>query len=179
MKLSPGDTLEHYRIVDKLGEGGMGVVWRALDTTLDREVAIKVLPTDSAGDAERLARFEREAKVLASLSHPNIAAIHGLHRSGDAHFLAMEMVAGEDLTARIDAGPLPLDETLKIARQLARALAAAHSAGVIHRDLKPANIRITPANEVKVLDFGWVIGIVLTIISFAWMPLMLLPMMMI
>jgi len=154
MTLTPGGTLLHYRIVEKLGEGGMGEVWKAVDTTLDREVAIKLLPTDAASDGDRLARFEREAKLLASLNHPHIAAIHGLHAADDTHFLAMELVSGEDLDQRLDRGPLPFDEALKIARQLATALEVAHRAGVIHRDLKPANIRLTASGDVKVLDFG-------------------------
>ncbi|MCH7823627.1 MAG: serine/threonine-protein kinase [Acidobacteria bacterium] len=149
-----GKTLGHYEILEPLGKGGMGEVYRARDTKLDRDVAIKVLPEDFAADPDRLARFEREAKLLASLNHTNIAVIHGLHRSDDTHFLAMELVAGDDLSKRIEAGPMPLDVVLRFARQLARALEAAHSAGVVHRDLKPANIRVTPGNEIKVLDFG-------------------------
>jgi len=152
--VEPGQTLLHYRIVDKLGEGGMGTIWRAVDTTLDREVAIKVLPEDFATDPERLARFEREAKLLAALNHANIATIHGMHKAGGVPFLAMEIVTGEDLTERIARGRLPVDEALGLARQIATALATAHASGVIHRDLKPANVRITPRGEVKVLDFG-------------------------
>ena len=160
MGIETGQQLLHYRIVGKLGEGGMGAVWRAVDTTLDREVALKLLPAPFAQDPERLARFEREAKVLASLNHPNIATVHGLHAvpsddGGPAlRFLTMELVAGEDLTERIARGPLPIDEALGFARQIANALAAAHASGVIHRDIKPANIRFTPRGEVKVLDFG-------------------------
>jgi serine/threonine protein kinase/WD40 repeat protein len=154
MTLQPGQTLLHYRIVDKLGEGGMGVVWRATDTTLDRDVALKLLPESVATDAERLARFEREAKLLASLNHPNIAAVYGLHedpstRSG--RFIAMELIEGEDLAAR---EPLTLEETLDVARQIAEAVEAAHEAGVVHRDLKPANVQLTTDGKVKVLDFG-------------------------
>jgi serine/threonine-protein kinase len=160
MSIEPGQTLLHYRIVEKIGEGGMGVVWKAVDTTLDREVAIKVLPEAFAGEAERLARFEREAKVLASLNHPNIAGVYGLHQhpstgSGPAvRFLAMEMVAGEELAQRIDRGPMPLAEALNIGGKIAEALEAAHAAGVVHRDLKPANVKLTPDGKVKVLDFG-------------------------
>ena len=155
MPVEPGQTLLHYRIVERIGEGGMGEVWKALDTTLDREVALKVLPETFAADPERLARFEREAKLLASLNHANIATIHGLHSTPDrVNFLAMEIVSGEDLAERISRGPLPVDVAMGIARQIANALATAHSSGVIHRDLKPANIRITPQGEVKVLDFG-------------------------
>jgi len=153
--VEPGQTLLHYRIVDKLGEGGMGQVWRAIDTTLDREVAIKALPETFAADSERLERFEREAKLLASLNHANIATIHGMHVTPEGvRFLAMEIVPGEDLTQRISRGPLPVDVALGFARQIADALATAHASGVIHRDLKPANIRITPQGQVKVLDFG-------------------------
>ena len=155
MPVEPGQTLLHYRIVDKLGEGGMGQVWRAIDTTLDREVALKALPETFAADSERLERFEREARLLASLNHANIATIHGLHVTPEGvRFLAMEIVPGEDLTQRISRGPLPVDVALGFARQIADALATAHASGVIHRDLKPANIRITPQGQVKVLDFG-------------------------
>ncbi|NIV45320.1 MAG: protein kinase, partial [Gammaproteobacteria bacterium] len=153
-----GQKLLHYRLVEKIGEGGMGVVWKALDTTLDREVAIKVLPDAFSQDAERLARFEREAKSLASLNHPNIAAIHSVHEAetstGSLRFLAMELVSGEDLSDRIARGPVPLDEALAIARQIATALEAAHDNGIVHRDLKPANVKVTPDGKVKVLDFG-------------------------
>jgi Tol biopolymer transport system component/predicted Ser/Thr protein kinase len=154
MSVGPGDSLQHYRIVDKLGEGGMGVVWRAIDTTLDREVAIKVLPEVFAAEDERTQRFEREAKLLASLNHPNIAAIHGLHQVEGRHFLAMELVEGEDLAQRLARGALPVDEALDVARQVAEALDAAHERGVVHRDLKPANVKLSPDGKVKVLDFG-------------------------
>jgi Tol biopolymer transport system component len=152
--LGPGQTVLHYEVVDKLGAGGMGVVWRAIDTTLDREIAIKVLPEAIGNDPESLARFEREAKLLASLNHQNIAEIHGLHTVGETRFIAMELIAGEDLSARIARGPLPEREVLEIARQVARALESAHEQGVIHRDLKPANIQVMPDGRVKVLDFG-------------------------
>jgi len=152
--IEPGQTLLHYRVVDKIGEGGMGVVWRATDTTLDRDVAIKILPNAVAGDQERLLRFEREAKLLASLDHPNIATVHGLLTDGDLRFLAMELVRGEDLSERLARGPLSADDTVAIGRQIAAALEAAHEAGVIHRDLKPANVIVTDDNKVKVLDFG-------------------------
>jgi dipeptidyl aminopeptidase/acylaminoacyl peptidase len=132
----------------------MGEVWRATDTTLDRSVAIKILPEAFSEDPHRLARFEREAKLLASLNHPNIAVIHGLHRGGGMHFLAMELVTGQDLSQRIRRGALPVDEAIAIARQVAEGLEAAHDSGVIHRDLKPANIQITPDGKVKILDFG-------------------------
>ena len=132
----------------------MGVVYRATDTTLDRDVALKVLPDAFAQDEERLARFEREAKVLASLNHPNIAQIHGLEQSGDTRALILELVEGPTLQDRIAKGPIPLDEALPIARQIAEALEAAHEQGIIHRDLKPANVKVRSDGTVKVLDFG-------------------------
>jgi serine/threonine-protein kinase len=155
--------LLHYRLVEKIGEGGMGVVWRAIDITLDRDVAVKTLPEEFSTDTDRVARFEREAKVLASLNHPNIASIHGLHAtpgspgSGKAEslrFLAMELVQGESLAQRLARGPLPLEESLVLAVPIAEALEAAHENGIVHRDLKPANIQVTPDGKVKVLDFG-------------------------
>jgi serine/threonine-protein kinase len=149
-----GTTLSHYRITEKLGAGGMGVVYRAEDTNLDRQIAIKVLPDIFSGDPERLARFEREAKLLASLNHPNIAAIHGLEEAGGKRFLVLELVEGETLAQRIAKGPLPVDEALEVCRQIAEGLEAAHEKGIIHRDLKPANVKITPEGKVKVLDFG-------------------------
>jgi Tol biopolymer transport system component len=157
LKIEPGQDLLHYRIVEKIGEGGMGAVWRAVDTHLDREVAIKLLPEGFAGDPDRLARFDREAKLLASLNHPNIAGIYGFHPASSTDspsFLAMELVEGEDLAERLARGPLPVDETLHVGRQIAEALEAAHAGGVIHRDLKPANIKLTPDGKIKVLDFG-------------------------
>ena len=132
----------------------MGEVYRAKDSTLKREVAIKVLPADVAKDRERLARFQREAEVLASLNHPNIAQIYGLEHAGDTFALVMELVEGEDLAQRIARGPIPIDEALPIARQIAEALEAAHEHGIIHRDLKPANIKLRADGTVKVLDFG-------------------------
>src|SRR5215471_4855670 len=154
MELTPGGKLGHYRLVEKIGEGGMGVVWRATDTTLDRDVAIKILPDLFAQDPDRLARFEREAKLLASLHHPGIATVHGFHHDSDVHFLAMELVPGSDLARRLAEAPLPVEEALGIALRIAEALEAAHDSGVIHRDLKPANIQITPDGQVKILDFG-------------------------
>jgi serine/threonine-protein kinase len=154
VSLGPGDVLLHYRLVDKLGEGGMGVVWRAQDSTLGRDVAIKILPPEFAADPERLARFDREAKVLASLNHPNIASIYGFHEAGGVRFLAMELVPGEGLDQRISRGPIPVDEAKAIALKIAEALEYAHERGIVHRDLKPANIRVTPDGTVKVLDFG-------------------------
>jgi dipeptidyl aminopeptidase/acylaminoacyl peptidase len=154
MSIAKGGMLSHYRLDGKIGEGGMGEVWKATDTTLGRPVAIKILPEIFAEDRERLARFEREAKLLASLNHPNIAVIHGLHRAEGVHFLAMELVEGEDLSRRLQRGALPVEEAVAIAKQVAEALEAAHESGVIHRDLKPANIQLTPGGKAKVLDFG-------------------------
>ena len=149
-----GQTISHYKITEKIGEGGMGEVYRAEDTTLKREVAIKVLPEQFTQDTERLARFQREAQVLASLNHPNIAAIHSFEHSDGVHFLAMELVEGETLAQRVAKGPLPVEEALEVSRQIAEGLEAAHEIGVIHRDLKPANVNITPEGKVKLLDFG-------------------------
>jgi serine/threonine-protein kinase len=154
MTLEPGATLLHYRLTEQIGEGGMGVVWKAVDTSLGREVAIKVLPPDFAADEERLARFDREARLLASLNHPHIAGIYGIHEAEGIHFLAMELVAGEDLAARINRGALAIDEALRVAREVAAGLEAAHDNGVIHRDLKPANVKLTHDGKAKVLDFG-------------------------
>ncbi len=149
-----GQTLAHYRIVERLAAGGMGEVYRASDTKLGREVAIKVLPDAFVRDPERLARFEREARLLASLNHPNIAAIHGFEQSRGIPYLVLELVPGETLADRLSAGPLRIEEALRICVQIAQGLEAAHERGVIHRDLKPANIKITPEGKVKVLDFG-------------------------
>ena len=154
MSISPGDKLGPYEILSQLGAGGMGEVYRARDTKLGREVAIRVLPDAFANDIERLARFEREARLLASLNHPNIATIHGLEQSGDARFLVMELVPGETLADRIKKGALPLEDALPLFMQIAEGLEAAHEKGVVHRDLKPANIKLTPDDKVKVLDFG-------------------------
>jgi serine/threonine protein kinase len=149
-----GQSLLHYSIVEKIGKGGMGEVYRAKDQKLGRDVAIKVLPEEVAKDADRVARFQREAKLLASLNHPNIAAIHGLEESDGTNFLVMELIEGQTLGDRIKTGPIPVDECLKLALQIAESLEAAHEKGVIHRDLKPANIKVTPDGKVKVLDFG-------------------------
>jgi serine/threonine-protein kinase len=154
LALAPSTRIGPYDIVSVLGSGGMGVVYRARDTKLSRDVALKVLPEAFAADAERLARFRREAQVLASLNHPNIAHIYGFEDSGSTHALVLELVEGPTLADRITHGPIPLDETLPIARQIAEALEAAHEQGIIHRDLKPANIKIRPDGTVKVLDFG-------------------------
>jgi len=158
-----GSTLSHFKITDKLGEGGMGEVYLAEDTKLGRQVAIKVLPEAVAADPERLARFEREAKVLASLNHSNIAAIYSFDSAGPqdlktpeptVYFLVMELASGEDLSQRLARGAMSVDEAVPIARQIAEALEAAHEQGIIHRDLKPGNIKVTPDGQVKVLDFG-------------------------
>src|SRR5437660_11573654 len=151
--LSTGTKLGPYEIVAPLGAGGMGEVYRARDTKLGREVAIKVLPEALANDLERLARFEREAKTLAALNHPNIAHIHGFEDSTGVPALVMELVEGLTLAERIARGAIPLDEALAIAKQIAEALEAAHEQGIIHRDLKPANIKVRDDGAVKVLDF--------------------------
>src|SRR6185503_6605436 len=152
--LSPGTRLGGYEIVAQIGKGGMGEVYRARDTKLGREVAIKVLPDAVAREQERLARFEREGRTLAALNHPNIANIYGLEDTGDVRALVMELVEGPTLADRIVRGPVPPAEAVSIARQIVDALDAAHERGIVHRDLKPANIKITPEGVVKVLDFG-------------------------
>ena len=154
MTLTTGTRIGVYQVTGMLGAGGMGEVYRARDTKLDRDVALKVLPEAFTSDPERLARFEREAKVLASLNHPNIGGIHGFEDSGDVRALVLELIEGPTLADRIGQGPIPIDEALPIATQIAEALEAAHEAGVIHRDLKPANIKVRPDGVVKVLDFG-------------------------
>ncbi len=153
--MEPGTRLGHYEILAPLGEGGMGAVYRARDTTLERDVAIKVLPEGWASDPDRLARFEREAKLLASVNHPNIATIHGFEEFDGVRFIAMEVAEGKSLADRITAdGRIRPDEALDIARQIALALEAAHAAGVIHRDMKPANVHVAADGTVKVLDLG-------------------------
>ena len=154
MALEAGTRLGPYSVTEQIGAGGMGEVYRARDTKLDRDVALKILPEDFASDPERLARFQREAKVLASLNHPNIAQIHGLEDSTETLALVLELVPGPTLQDRIAKGPIPLDEALPIARQIAEALEAAHEQGIIHRDLKPANVKVKDDGTVKVLDFG-------------------------
>jgi serine/threonine protein kinase len=149
-----GTSLAHYTITAKLGEGGMGEVYRAEDTRLKREVAIKVLPESVAADPERLERFEREAHLLAALNHPNIAAIYGLEKDAGHTFLVLELVEGEDLQERLERGAVPVDEALEIGLQIATALEEAHNRGIVHRDLKPANVKLAPDGKVKVLDFG-------------------------
>jgi serine/threonine protein kinase len=145
-----GQTIAHYRVTGKLGEGGMGVVYRALDTKLNREVALKVLPDLFANDAEYMGRFQREAQVLAALNHPHIAAIYGV----EDRALVMELVEGETLADRIAQGPISVEEATPIARQIAEAIEAAHEKNIVHRDLKPANVKFTSEGTVKVLDFG-------------------------
>ncbi|HSS45670.1 MAG TPA: protein kinase [Thermoanaerobaculia bacterium] len=154
MTLATGSRLGPYEILAPLGAGGMGEVYRARDTRLGREVAVKTLPEQLTRDTERLERFEREAKVLAALNHPNIAAIYGLEESGETRLLVLELVPGETLAEKLAAGPLPVEEALATCRQIAEALEAAHEKGIIHRDLKPSNVKVTPAGKVKVLDFG-------------------------
>ena len=154
MSLPVGTKLGRYEIRSKIGEGGMGEVYRATDLTLNGDVAIKVLPGTFLNDAERLARFQREAQVLASLNHTNIATIYGVEEENAFRALVMELVEGPTLAERIAPGPMPLDDALTIARQIAEALEAAHERGIIHRDLKLANVKITPEGTVQVLDFG-------------------------
>jgi eukaryotic-like serine/threonine-protein kinase len=149
-----GTKLGPYEIVEMLGAGGMGEVYRARDLRLKRDVALKVLPQAFACDLQRMARFEREAQLLASLNHPNIAAVYGLEESGNARAFVMELVEGLTLAERIARGPLPQSEAMTIARLMAEALEYAHERGIIHRDLKPANVKLTPDDSVKVLDFG-------------------------
>ncbi|MCA1610717.1 MAG: serine/threonine protein kinase, partial [Acidobacteria bacterium] len=159
MALESGTRLGPYEILAPLGAGGMGEVYRARDSQLGRDVAIKVLPEAVAEDSEGMARFKREAQILAALNHPNIAAIYGLEKSdldGSGHIeaLVLELVEGETLAERIAAGPIPIDEALAMARQIAEALETAHERGIVHRDLKPANVKRTPGGQIKVLDFG-------------------------
>src|SRR5262245_20034131 len=154
MSLKAGTRLGSYEIQSALGAGGMGEVYRALDTKLKRDVALKVLPDAILQDPDRLARFQREAELLATLNHPNIATVHGLEQADGITAIVLELVEGETLADLIAHGPMSLDEALPIARQIADALEAAHEKGVIHRDLKPANIKVTSNGKVKVLDFG-------------------------
>jgi len=154
MALTPGTSLGHYDVIAQIGVGGMGEVYQATDTNLGRQVAIKVLPDAVSRDPDRLARFDREARTLAALNHPNIAQIHGLEKDGGQTALVMELVEGPTLADRIADGPIPLDEALPVAMQIAEALGAAHEQGIVHRDLKPANVKVRPDGTVKVLDFG-------------------------
>lgn len=154
MPLASGKVLSSYKIMGPIGAGAMGEVYRARDTRLERDVAIKVLPAEFAADDERLRRFEREAKALASLNHPNVAQIYGVERIDGISFIILELVTGDALDARLTTGPLPLDEAIDVCRQIAEGVEAAHDAGIVHRDLKPANVRLTPDGVAKVLDFG-------------------------
>jgi serine/threonine protein kinase len=154
MPLIPGNRLGPYEILSPLGAGGMGEVYRARDAKLGRDVALKVLPEAFARDTERMARFQREAKILASLSHPNIAPIYGMEDSSTTHALVMELIEGPTLADRIRLGPIPIDEALRIAKRIADALEYAHERGIVHRDLKPANVKVTYDDAVKILDFG-------------------------
>src|SRR6516162_2618259 len=154
MALTIGTRLGSLEITALLGKGGMGEVYRARDNKLKRDVAIKILPDEFSRDADRVARFQREAEVLASLSHPNIAGIYDLQHSGETQFLIMELVEGETLADCIKRGPLPVEDALQIGKSICEALEAAHEKGIVHRDLKPTNVKITPDGGVKVLDFG-------------------------
>src|SRR6188768_1321170 len=154
MPLPVGTRIGPYEVVAPIGAGGMGEVYRARDTKLNRDVALKILPQAFASDPDRLARFEREAQVLASLNHPNIAQVYGLELVEGSACIVMELVEGETIADRLKTGPFSFDEALDVARQIADALSAAHERGIVHRDLKPANIKVTPSGSVKVLDFG-------------------------
>src|SRR6476620_10454259 len=154
MPLTIGTQLGSHQITALLGKGGMGEVYRAKDSKLKREVAIKILPEEFSRDTDRVSRFQREAQVLASLNHPNIAAIYDLEEANETRFLVLELVEGETLAERIQHAPIPLEEALVIAKHICEALEAAHEKGVVHRDLKPGNVKITPEGKVKVLDFG-------------------------
>jgi len=154
MSLQIGQQLGSYEITSLIGKGGMGEVYRARDFNLKRDVAIKALPEEFSRDHDRLMRFQREAEVLASLNHSNIASIYDLQEANESRFLIMELVEGETLADRITRGPIPIDDALQIGKQICEALEAAHEKGIIHRDLKPSNVKILPNDKVKVLDFG-------------------------
>src|SRR5262245_52299395 len=154
MSLQVGEKLGSYEITSLLGKGGMGEVYRAHDSKLKRDVAIKALPEEFSRDHDRLIRFQREAEVLASLNHSNIASIYDLQEVNDSRYLVMELVEGETLAERIARGPLPIEEALDIAKQICEALEAAHEKGIVHRDLKPGNVKLLSNEKVKVLDFG-------------------------
>ncbi len=149
-----GTTISHYKVLEKIGEGGMGVVYRATDTKLNRDVALKILPQQFASDSQRMGRFQREAEVLASLDHPNIGQIYGIEEAGQTKALVLQLIEGPTLADKIAQGPIPVEDALKFALKMAEGLDAAHEKGVIHRDLKPANVKITPEGQVKILDFG-------------------------
>src|SRR5262249_29318754 len=154
MPVTTGSRLGAYEVTSLLGKGGMGEVYRARDTKLKREVAIKVIPEEFSRDADRVGRFQREAEVLASLNHPNIGAIYDLAEASGTRFLVLELIEGETLADRIQRGPIPIEGALNIAQSICEALEAAHERGIIHRDLKPGNVKVTPDGKVKVLDFG-------------------------
>ena len=154
MPLEPGQTLSHYRLIEKIGEGGMGVAWKALDTLLEREIAIKTLPEELARDSERLGRFKREAKAVAALNHPNIVTVHSVEETEGVHFITMELVRGRSLTELIPGKGLPPDKFFELAVALADAISTAHQQGITHRDLKPDNVMVGDDGRLKVLDFG-------------------------
>src|SRR5215475_8390457 len=154
MSIQIGQQLGSLEITALLGKGGMGEVYRARDTKLKRDVAIKILPDEFSRDADRVNRFQREAEVLASLNHPNIAAIYDVQEANGTRFLILELIEGETLADRIARGAIPIADALEIAKNICEALESAHEKGIIHRDLKPANVKITPEGKVKVLDFG-------------------------
>ncbi|MDH3505489.1 MAG: serine/threonine protein kinase, partial [Nitrospirota bacterium] len=154
MNIAPGDQLSHYRLIEKVSEGGMGVVWKALDTTLERPVALKVLPEDFANDRERLARFEHEARILATLNHPNIVTVYSVESADDVRFLTMEWVPGQTLDQLIPSRGLPLSSFVDLAVPLVDGIITAHRKGVTHRDLKPTNVMLSETGRIKVLDFG-------------------------
>ena len=151
-----GETISHYKILEKIGQGGMGEVYRATDTKLNRDVALKILPEQFASDSQRMGRFQREAEVLASLDHPNIGQIYGIEEAGQTKALVLQLIEGPTLADKIAQGPIPVEEALKIALQITEGMEAAHEKGIIHRDLKPANIKITPEGH-KVVSIKTII----------------------
>ena len=155
MPITIGTRLGSHEITALIGRGGMGAVYRARDLKLKREVAIKVLPDEFLSDPDRVSRFQREAEVLTSINHPNIAAIYDFEEAAGSRYLVMELVEGETLADRVQRGPLPLEEALDIGRRICEAIEAAHDKDIVHRDLKPANVKILPDGNVKVLDFGF------------------------
>jgi len=154
MSLSPNTTLAHYTILSKIGAGGMGEVYRARDTRLDREVAIKLLPAEVSTDADRLQRFAQEARATSALNHPNILTVYDIGTNNGSPFLVAELLEGQELRVRLDAGQLPLRKTINYAQQIVSGLSAAHEKGIVHRDLKPENLFVTNDDRVKILDFG-------------------------
>src|SRR5712692_7747747 len=154
MSIIAGKTIGSFEVLSIVGRGGMGEVYRARDTKLKRDVAIKILPEEFSRNSDRVSRFQREAELLASLNHPNIAAIYDLQQAAGSQYLVLELVEGETLADRLNRGPVSIDEALNIAKDICEALEAAHDKGVVHRDLKPANVKLTPDGKVKVLDFG-------------------------